>query len=1065
MKPLKLMMTAFGPYAGTEILDFTILKEHSIFLIHGPTGSGKTTILDAMCFALYGDSSGAEREGKQMRSQHADPRVITEVVFDFVLREESYRIKRHPEQERPKRRGEGTTTLRPEATLWRMTAGASDAKLNQNENLNKDQNINQNANVNVIQNEDSYEVLPKDQHAGEHANQYEGEVLASGWSKVTEAVEGLLGFRSGQFRQVVMLPQGQFRKLLTADSRDRQLILETLFHTELYRRIEDHLKELAKDLQKKVEQIRVQQQWILQEAKTQQRTELAAVWEAHTAEIITVKKQAVDSQTRVEAIRQLYTAGQKAQEKLKEKNAAQLTLAELQSKIPGYEVKRIEISKAKQASNLIDAEQAFASRIREASEAQKGIEQREQELAQALQQKSVTEANLTLEKNKEPQREKARREVTRLEELAVKVKSLAEAQNQFSGVQKQARHRENDVNVVRSAMTTLQKIIEEKMVLREQWIEQATQTGTLELIYKEAEQTRVKRENLDKMRQQLTNNLKIYAVADQKYQQANRDYQSVKQAVSQMQEAWNLGQAAILAAELIEGAPCPVCGSTGHPAPAVSASRIPTAGEIKALKEKLEGLESLLNRTREIFNVQAVTMATLENKVQELAAELADKAEVEVKLLQDTAQKAKEAWETASQAAEMATAASTELVQLREREKVSRAKFEELELAWQEISGVMNAVQAVVLEREAGLPVELRDLDSLQRAQQLARKSLDQLVVNFERTQQAAHEAAQDLTRAETAVQGARQAGQATNQAAEAAGSAFKERLLRSGFQDQLEYTQAKRDAKVIQYLEQQLLEFDKNLHAAGDRLERAIAAAEGLLNPDLEKLKLDLETAEKDQDAARTQEIKLQAQIEQEAIWLQKIRDLDNSRQQLEERYSVLGHLAEVANGKNQYGITFQRYVLGALLDDVTIAATQRLKVMSRGRYHLQRTMERAHSRAAGGLELEVFDAYTGLERGIATLSGGETFLASLALALGLADVVQAYSGGIHLDTIFVDEGFGTLDPETLDYVMRSLIDLQQGGRLVGIISHVPELKERIDARLEVQMAERGSTASFKLA
>jgi exonuclease SbcC len=186
---------------------------------------------------------------------------------------------------------------------------------------------------------------------------------------------------------------------------------------------------------------------------------------------------------------------------------------------------------------------------------------------------------------------------------------------------------------------------------------------------------------------------------------------------------------------------------------------------------------------------------------------------------------------------------------------------------------------------------------------------------------------------------------------------------------------------------------------------------------------------------------------------------------QHLEERFAVLGRLSEVANGKNQYGVTFQRYVLGALLDDVTIAATQRLQLMSRGRYQLQRTMERAHSRAAGGLELEIFDAYTGLERGVATLSGGEIFLASLSLALGLADVVQAYTGGIHLDTIFVDEGFGTLDPETLDYVLRSLIDLQQGGRLVGIISHVPELKERIDARLEVQLAERGSVASFKLA
>jgi len=183
-----------------------------------------------------------------------------------------------------------------------------------------------------------------------------------------------------------------------------------------------------------------------------------------------------------------------------------------------------------------------------------------------------------------------------------------------------------------------------------------------------------------------------------------------------------------------------------------------------------------------------------------------------------------------------------------------------------------------------------------------------------------------------------------------------------------------------------------------------------------------------------------------------------------LENRYAILGRLSEVANGRNKYGLTFQRFVLGALLDDVTVAATERLKLMSRGRYHLQRTLDRTRSNAAGGLELEVFDTYTGVARGVATLSGGETFLASLSLALGLVDVVQSYAGGIHLETIFVDEGFGTLDPESLDFAIRALIDLQKSGQLVGIISHVPELKERIDARLEVQPTDRGSVAGFKL-
>jgi exonuclease SbcC len=175
-----------------------------------------------------------------------------------------------------------------------------------------------------------------------------------------------------------------------------------------------------------------------------------------------------------------------------------------------------------------------------------------------------------------------------------------------------------------------------------------------------------------------------------------------------------------------------------------------------------------------------------------------------------------------------------------------------------------------------------------------------------------------------------------------------------------------------------------------------------------------------------------------------------------------VVGRISEVASGHNPQGITFQRFVLGALLDDVLIAATERLQIMSHRRYSLQRRAERSDRRTSGGLDLEVLDSYTGMARPVSTLSGGESFLASLALALGLSDVVQAYAGGIHLDTIFVDEGFGSLDPEALDLAFRALVDLQRGGRLVGIISHVPDLRERIDTRLEIIPDRRGSTVRF---
>jgi exonuclease SbcC len=185
---------------------------------------------------------------------------------------------------------------------------------------------------------------------------------------------------------------------------------------------------------------------------------------------------------------------------------------------------------------------------------------------------------------------------------------------------------------------------------------------------------------------------------------------------------------------------------------------------------------------------------------------------------------------------------------------------------------------------------------------------------------------------------------------------------------------------------------------------------------------------------------------------------------QEAEREYEITGRISEVANGNNADRITFQRFVLAALLDEVLIAASERLRVMSEGRFLLQRTLGPADRRTASGLDLEVHDMYTGTARPVSTLSGGESFLASLSLALGLADVVQTHSGGIHLDTIFIDEGFGSLDPEALELAYRALADLQRGGRLVGIISHVPDLKEQCPARLEVSPGRRGSVARFVL-
>jgi exonuclease SbcC len=236
------------------------------------------------------------------------------------------------------------------------------------------------------------------------------------------------------------------------------------------------------------------------------------------------------------------------------------------------------------------------------------------------------------------------------------------------------------------------------------------------------------------------------------------------------------------------------------------------------------------------------------------------------------------------------------------------------------------------------------------------------------------------------------------------------------------------------------------------------------LARPDLNAaIRADEEAGEALEGGTR-EEARLTGQLRQVDDWLATLHEVDEKLASLQAKYQTFGKIADVATGSNRYRVSFQRYVLGVFLDEVLEAANQRLDVMSYGRFKLQRAKDPADVRRAAGLDLEVFDTFTSTARAVGTLSGGESFLASLSLALGLADTVQEKAGGVHLETIFIDEGFGTLDPETLDLAIRALRDLQRGGRLVGIISHVAELREWIDARLEVTRTRSGSSARFVL-
>ena len=307
------------------------------------------------------------------------------------------------------------------------------------------------------------------------------------------------------------------------------------------------------------------------------------------------------------------------------------------------------------------------------------------------------------------------------------------------------------------------------------------------------------------------------------------------------------------------------------------------------------------------------------------------------------------------------------------------------------------------------------------------------------------------------------EAAGAAARAAESA-QAFNSSVIASGFADEAEYLRAKRTPDEIAALDKQIKAYDQAVHSAQDRLERARQASKSLAQPNLPALeaawtlaKRHVESTIRDEEAQRNDLVKLEG-------WVEELGGLAEELNRREKRYAILGRIAEVANGKNPLNLTFQRFVLSAKLDDVLREASKRLLIMSEGRFFLRIAGAPLNRRASGGLDLEVSDTWTDETRPVKTLSGGESFYTSLALALGLADVVQAYSGGIRLDTIFIDEGFGSLDSDKLDRAIQTLEDLKEGGRLVAIISHVDSLQERVPARLEVSIGLHGSTARFVL-
>lgn len=1039
MRPLKLTMTAFGPYRDTETIDFTKLGEHRLFVISGNTGAGKTTIFDAICFALYGIASGEDRgDARMLRSHFANEDIHTSSELEFASGGKRYRVLR---------------------------------QLKHRKGVNKSE-------------------------TGEKTELYElrddGEIPAVDRFIATEVNARLLeiiGLTKEQFSQIVMLPQGEFRKLLTSDTDNKEEILRRIFRTELFQRLEGKFYARNRELQEKLKEARGEAAAIMRQASE------ALPLREDSALQATFLQETYNSHQVVEALQQEASHYKRLQERAQsEKRGIEAGLEQLQGRLQEavalnsrhdeLEAKRRQAAVyAEQEPRMIEKETAWklslaaeavrpyedaslrSGKHREEREA--ALELRLKELSQAETKRESAIAKLQAEAAQEERRRDAERELTVSLELFPAVKTLAArelALEELGG-----RCKELTVRVAREE-NALQEGKQKKSVLQQEIAEseramKELSSAMLELSEIESSGKAVKR--LIEVSEELRRCMKL----ESEYRLA---LATARETFDREERAWVEGQAGLLAAHLHDGEPCPVCGSLEHPSKAVSGKDGPRKERLQEAKERLALAE------RELMAVQAQAAAASDShsmereELEELLPGLSARplaSEETAADLMDRQASLRESWKELKDRVGKLRLIADALDELRRKQEElenglallegglegQRKEGRELELRF--------AADKALLDKELErIPEDVRNPDILEKRIASQKELLQEMQKAWQCAQEEAAMADARLAECKAYATGAREGLEAAKIGEEEDRERFKLELERHDFSSLDAYGSARLKEQERAALKMELEQF----RAASEAVKSAVAELEQALNG----------TARIDADELREQIASNREKLEKaiyaegeaarygrEASRLESaVGRTAGAAAMLESELEDVLDIYSMLKGDNSLKLSFERYILIEYLEQIVAMANARLGELSSGQFQLQRS-DRLESRGKqSGLGLDVYDAYTGQHRDVKTLSGGEKFNASLCLALGMTDVIQSAQGGISIEMMFIDEGFGSLDEESLQKAITALVDLQRSGRMIGVISHVGELKEAFPACLEVSKTKEGFSKTVLL-
>lgn len=1017
MRPIRLSLQAFGPFATTEVVDFRSALETGLFGIYGQTGAGKSTLFSAMSFALFGAPTKTDQEPRSLRSDHSEPDLPTEVEFVFELGAKTYLIRRRPAQERPKARGEGTTDDAAEASLFDVTGISVDT-------LGPSQ---------------------------------PGRVIAEKKvSVVGKEVEALLGYGADQFRQIVLLPQGKFETFLAAKTDARVEILRDLFDVKIYRDLAAQLKEEASEAERALRDQRALYVARLEERGFESAEALELGISAAQAKV--AEKQGIQqiAETANEAARKALTEGEQIEKAFAAVDTARKAFDGLEAKTGEIDALARRVEAVSNALQARDLETAWHNAEHDGRLAVDAVSNAEAEFNTANEAKKEAAQKLIQAQSGDERRQQVQADLTKLEAIESQVGQAAELQK---ALDKAAQEEVSAKKAMTEALEAREKL--------------QTQRDATDLALEQARKTEAGRGKLtgelaevDRERVKAAVHAKAQgAVADaERKVEAASSTLVIKTDAAQAAEATltdaearlSRTQAIILAEKLIEGAPCPVCGSHDHPAPAHGApeqsglteafreaqaeARTAAEARVRAETELGNGRTWLDEKKRALDEQEQTerTMVELDAEITRLEGAIATLGEaVDLDAMSEHLADLKRKV-TKAEAAE--ATARTALGQAETTLAGARAKRDTVVEALPE---GLRTPGAVVARREA--------LQSEQR----------QLSEALELATQKDRAASEALTRAQEQLEAAKRARDVQAQRVEKALGDFGARLADVGL-DKEGYEACKAHFPTLESDRKTVSDHREGLIAARTTWQNATAACVDRERPDLAPLQLARDNATQELNAANDGLSSSRTDVSSLTNFKKSLAEALAETERLESETGSLRGLADLANGKNDFKMTLETFAIGAMFDQVLEAANMRLDPMTRGRYRLARGLEALGGRGKRGLEIEVFDINTGKARPTATLSGGETFIAALALALGLADVVESLSGKIRMDTIFIDEGFGSLDTEngagTLDQVIQVLAALTEGSRAVGLISHVGLVQEAIPQGFYVRSTPSGS-------